>query len=61
MLPFAIPIITGSVGCRLWENTGIQSARRKSFFDFASLETNSAVVTIGNRAIEKTILPLVGS
>src|SRR5262245_6497721 len=30
-LPFAIPAGIGSIGWRLCENTGVQSARRKSF------------------------------
>src|SRR5262249_55159782 len=59
--PILKPKTDGGYGARLCENTGIQSARRKFFLDFVSLETNSAVAATGKRAIEKTILRLVGS
>ena len=49
------------VGQPVCENTGIEPTRRKSFFDFRKYERNSAVDAIGKRAIEKTILQLVGS
>src|SRR6516162_10086888 len=54
-------LLLAGLPAHLCKNTGVQSARRKSFSISSRSKENSAVATIGKRAIEKIILRLVGS